>query len=165
MFAVQRLRQFLAIGLGLAVISSFSLSASAQDAQLKAGTLTCKGKGSVGLVLGSKEGLECTFSPAGGGPSHYFHGTITRVGLDLGIRGGSIIVWTVLGSTTELPYENLGGSFSGVSADVAAGLGVGANVLIGGNAKSIVLQPVSVKGQTGISLAAGVAGLKLVPLR
>ncbi len=165
MFSNLRLRQFTVVGLGLILVSFFSVGVSAQDAKLKAGTLTCKGKGTVGLVLGSKESLECNFAPIGSGPTHYYDGTITRVGIDIGVRGGSVLVWTVLGSTTELPYEALGGTFSGVSADVAAGIGVGANVLIGGNAKSIVLQPISVKGGTGVSLAAGVAGLNLVPLR
>lgn len=165
MFSILRLRQFAAAGLGLMLVSLVSVGVHAQDAKLKAGTLTCKGKGTVGFVLGSKESLECNFAPIGSGPTHYYDGTITRVGIDIGVRGGSIMVWTVLGSTTELPYESLGGSFSGVSADVSAGLGVGANVLVGGNSKSIVLQPISVKGETGISLAAGVAGLNLVPLR
>jgi hypothetical protein len=37
-------------------------------------------------------------------------------------------------------------------ADVAAGLGAGANALIGGN--KVVLQPLSVSGDIGINLAA-----------
>jgi hypothetical protein len=52
-----------------------------------------------------------------------------------------------------------------VSADIALGIGAGANVLVGGNNKSIVLQPFSVKGQTGINLAIGVSGLTLKPRR
>ncbi len=138
--------------------------ALAQDAQLKVGTLTCEGAGTVGLILGSQEKLKCQLSPVDGKGVRYYDGTITRVGLDIGVRGESVLVWTVLGSTTELPYESLGGNFAGVSADVAAGIGAGANILVGGNQKSIVLQPVSVKGETGISIAAGVSGLSLKPL-
>lgn len=135
----------------------------AQNAKIKLGTLTCKSEGAVGLVLGSQEKLECALTPADGSDVRHYDGTITRIGLDIGVRGESVLVWTVLGSTTETSYENLGGEFAGVSADVAAGIGVGANVLVGGNQKSVVLQPVSVKGGTGIALAAGVSGFSLKP--
>ena len=42
---------------------------------------------------------------------------------------------------------------------------LGANALIGGSNNTIALQPVSVQGQTGLSVAAGVAGLELRPSR
>lgn len=135
----------------------------AADARLAAGTLTCQSDGAVGLVLGSKERMDCTYQPAGGGEPRYFAGTATRIGLDVGVRGPSVLVWTVLGSTTQFRSEHLGGSFAGVSADVAAGIGVGANVLIGGNEKSVVLQPLSVKGETGLNVALGVGTLTLDP--
>lgn len=138
-------------------------SASAQDAKVVAGTLTCEGQGAVGLIVGSKEKLNCKYEPSGGGRARHFSGSTTRVGLDVGVRGKSVMIWTVLGSTSQLPSENLGGSFAGVSADVAAGLGVGANVLVGGNKKSVVLQPLSVKGETGINIALGVSSLTLKP--
>ena len=51
----------------------------------------------------------------------------------------------------------------GAAADASLGLGAGAKVLVGGNNKSIVLQPLSVQAQTGINLAVGVSGLELVP--
>jgi hypothetical protein len=41
------------------------------------------------------------------------------------------------------------------------GLGLGANVLVGGSHRTISLQPLSVEGQLGINLALGVAGLTL----
>lgn len=135
----------------------------AQNARVVAGTLTCEGQGTVGLILGSQERLICNYAPAGGGRRIRYNGTITRVGLDIGVRGKSVMIWTVLGSTSQLPGTALGGSFAGVSADVAAGIGAGANILLGGNAKSVVLQPLSVKGETGINLAVGVSGLVLRP--
>lgn len=136
----------------------------AQDAKLKAGTLTCQGQGSVGLILGSQEKLVCTFNSTDGDTVQQYDGTITRVGLDVGVRGESVMIWTVLGSTTELPGTALGGTFAGVSADVAAGIGVGANALLGGNDKSVVLQPLSVSGGTGVNIAVGVSGLTLKPM-
>jgi hypothetical protein len=41
------------------------------------------------------------------------------------------------------------------------GLGVGANALIGGSNKGIILQPLSVSAQQGLNIAAGVASLQL----
>ena len=141
-----------------------SAGAIAQTAQIKAGTLTCEGKGAVGLILGSKEKLSCVYKPSGGGEKHHYDGTITRVGLDIGIRGKSVMVWGGLGSTEQLPGDALGGTFAGASGDVSAGVGAGANILIGGNKGSVTLQPLSFKGQTGVNLALGVAGLNLVPV-
>ena len=146
------------------VVALFTVAtAEGQTAKVRAGTLTCKGKGSVGLIIGSKERLNCTYAPAGNRPSRQFTGTVTRFGLDIGIKGKSVIVWTVLGSTTALPSESLGGTFVGAAADASLGLGGGAKVLVGGNNKSVVLQPLSVQAQTGVNLAVGISGLKLVP--
>lgn len=152
-------------GIALGALTLFLAgTASAESAQIKAGTLTCEGKGGIGLIVGSQEKLSCAYEPVDGGAKRFFEGTITRVGLDIGIRGKSIMVWTVLGSTTQLPAEALSGTFAGASGEVSAGIGGGANVLVGGNKKSVVLQPLSVKAQTGVNLAVGVAGLKLTPV-
>ena len=123
--------------------------------------LTCKGKGSIGLVLGSKQTLSCTFVPTGRAPRQNYTATITRIGLDVGVKGASTMVWTVLYSTTSVPPRALAGSYTGVSADASIGVGVGANALVGGSKKSVVLQPLSVQGQTGLNLAVGVSGLTL----
>ncbi len=76
------------------------------------------------------------------------------------------MVWTALGSTTQIPAEQLGGNCIGVSADLAAGLGVGGNtlVLVGGNNKALVLQPLSVKGEVGFNVALKIASLSLTPM-
>ena len=149
---------FLVAGLlGLATVPA----AYSETAKVKAGTLTCKGKGKVGLILGSKETLDCTYEPSDGRPSRKLRGTITNIGLDVGIKGKSVMVWGVLGSTTSLPSEALRGSFVGAAADASLGIGAGAKVLVGGNKNSVVLQPLSVQGQTGVNLAVGVSGLKL----
>ena len=125
--------------------------------------MTCKGQGGVGLILGSKEKLICTYEPANGGNNIAFDGAITRVGLDIGVKGKSVIIWAVLASTSQLKGEAFKGKFAGVAADASLGLGAGAQVLVGGNNKGVVLQPLSVKGQTGVNVAVGVAGLTLTP--
>jgi hypothetical protein len=154
------MNNFLKIALvaGIAWIAS-SIIASAQS--VRAGTLTCEGQGSIGLILGSNERLLCTYQPASGGPARRFTGRITRLGLDLGIRGKSVMIWGVLASSRELPGNALVGQFVGAAADASLGLGAGAQVLVGGTRKSIVLQPLSVKASVGVNLAAGVAGLRL----
>ena len=41
------------------------------------------------------------------------------------------------------------------------GVGLGANVLVGGSNQTVALQPVSVQGQVGVNLAVGFAELQL----
>jgi hypothetical protein len=55
----------------------------------------------------------------------------------------------------------LAGTCVGVSAEETLGLGLGANVLLGGSENSIALQPLSVQGQAGVNLAVGVSRLEL----
>jgi ABC-type bacteriocin/lantibiotic exporter with double-glycine peptidase domain len=45
------------------------------------------------------------------------------------------------------------------------GVGLGGNMLVGGSANSIALQPLSVQGQVGLSVAAGLESLELRPGR
>jgi hypothetical protein len=126
------------------------------------GTLSCKGRGNVGLILGSKEVMHCIFTTLGG--MHYpYMATITKVGLDIGYKNSSTFLWTVLGPTIEIPDEALSGSYGGLTAGISIGVGGNANALVGGFGKSIFLQPLSVEGQTGFNLSAGVAGLILEP--
>ena len=55
----------------------------------------------------------------------------------------------------------LAGSYGGASAEASVVAGVGANVLVGGSNRTIELQPLSVQGQIGLNVAAGVAGIEL----
>ena len=72
-----------------------------------------------------------------------------------------MISWAVLAPTANLPPRSLNGTYGGVSAEATVGVGVGANALVGGSAKSIVLQPLSVQAQQGLNIAAGVSELRL----
>ena len=53
------------------------------------------------------------------------------------------------------------GSYGGVTASATAVVGAGANLLVGGTGNAISLQPLSIEGNTGLNVAAGVAGLTL----
>ena len=70
------------------------------------------------------------------------------------------MVWAVFAPTSR-EYGALAGVYSGATAEATVAVGIGGNVLIGGSNRTITLQPLSVTGQTGLNLAAGVASLEL----
>jgi hypothetical protein len=140
------------------------VSANAQGSKTRAGVLTCRTSASIGLVVGSHQKLRCQFKADAGWTQDY-SGVINRLGLDLGVTGGGIMTWLVMAVTSDIPPTALTGRFVGASGDISAGVGVGANVLIGGTKKAISLQPLSVEGQVGVNLALGVAGMTLQPVR
>jgi hypothetical protein len=147
----------------IACISLIVLLASAPvDAQqpFRAGTLTCNTSPRVGLVLGSRQDMRCVFR-ASDGPQYNYSGLIRRVGLDIGVTRGGTLVWLVFTRNSQIGRPTLRGSYVGASGNVALGIGLGAKVLIGGSRRSVILQPVSVEGQIGISLALGVTNLIL----
>jgi Protein of unknown function (DUF992) len=72
-----------------------------------------------------------------------------------------VMVWAVFAPTEGPPPGSLDGTYGGVTASATAGVGVGANLLIGGSDRSISLQPLSVEGNTGLNVAGGIAGLRL----
>ena len=133
--------------------------ASAQS-YLKAGVLTCAVNPGIGLLVTSSKTMSCTFTPDIRGPESY-SGRITKVGLDIGITGATVIVWAVLSSVQGFPVGALAGTYGGVSAEATVGLGLGANVLIGGSNRNFALQPLSVQGQVGLDIAIGVTRLDL----
>jgi len=126
---------------------------------IRIGTLTCNVEGGVGLLLGSRRNMTCTFRPTSGRREAY-RGRITRVGIDIGVTSRAKMTWLVF-APGRLKAGSLAGNYGGASAQAAIGVGLGANVLVGGFKKSVALQPLSVQGQTGLNLAAGIAGLRL----
>ena len=68
-----------------------------------------------------------------------------------------------LGAAAGPQRGALSGEYVGASGQVAVGVGVGGNVLVGGSNRSVTLQPFSVEGDTGINLAVGVSGMVLRP--
>jgi len=140
-----------------------AVCANAQGSMTRAGVLTCRTSASLGLIVGSHQRLRCQFKADTGWTQNYT-GAINRVGMDLGVKAGGIMTWLVMGQTSAIPHEALTGKFVGASGGISAGVGVGANVLVGGTRKSISLQPLSVEGQVGVNLALGVAGMTLHPV-
>ena len=150
----------LAIGLSTICIAfSASVNALAQSGA-NVGVLSCTVEGGIGLILGSSKDMKCTFDPADGSEPHHYSGSVGKLGLDIGVTNESYISWQVIASG-KLEPGSLEGSYVGASAQATAGVGLGANVLVGGSDKSITLQPLSVQGQTGLNIAAGIGTMKL----
>jgi hypothetical protein len=126
------------------------------------GTLTCNVASGWGFIFGSSKALNCTFAGVGGRYEHYT-GNITKFGADIGYTSGGVLVWTVVAPVGAMTPGALGGSYAGATASATVGVGVGANALIGGSNNTIALQPLSIEGNTGLNVAAGVAGIQLSP--
>jgi hypothetical protein len=71
------------------------------------------------------------------------------------------MLWAVFAPVNGYYRGALAGAYAGVSGDVAIGLGLGANVLVGGSRRSIALQPLSVEGNVGVDVTLGVSRLRL----
>jgi hypothetical protein len=150
-----------AIGIVAAIaIGTISAGPASAASGVKVGVLNCVVEGGVGLIFGSKKAMNCTFRPAGGGSAEQYVGSVTKVGIDIGVTTKSYITWTVF-APGKLKRGSLAGGYAGGSAEATLGVGLGANVLIGGFKKSVALQPLSVQGQTGLNVAVGIAGLTL----
>ncbi len=130
----------------------------------KVGTLTCDISAGIGLIVGSKKEVTCMFTPSAGGPAEVYVGSISKFGLDIGATAGGEMVWAVYAPTSGR-VAALAGNYGGGSAEATLGVGLGANVLVGGSNRTVTLQPISVQGQAGLNLAVGVAGLELRPAR
>ena len=147
-------------GLAGLALCALAAGATAQSANVETGVLTCKVYGGTGFVFGSTKDVACVFEGLSGGKERY-RGSIDKFGLDLGFTGNTVMVWTVLAPSADVPSGALAGTYGGVSAEATVCLGVGANALLGGSQNSIALQPLSVQGQEGLNVAVGVAELTL----
>ena len=147
-----------AAALGFAVLS---FPAYAQS-KVAVGTLSCTSPGGIGFIVGSKKSYRCRFSRTNGDDSEVYRGSITNIGLDVGITGKTVLVWAVAASSKDaLRPGVLSGNYVGVAADASIGVGGGGKALIGGWRNSITLQPLSAQAQAGLNIAIGVSGLKL----
>jgi hypothetical protein len=148
-----------------ATLLAVSFAAQAQPIQrVQVGVLECRGGASIGFIVGSVTHLGCVLR-VDGMPEDRYVATISKVGLDLGITQESALAWGVYAPVARLGPGDLSGDYAGAQGSATLGVGVGGNVLVGGSDNSIALQPLSVQGQTGVSIAAGLASLELRPGR
>ncbi len=152
-----------------AVIAGASLAlaawpSDAQPRQVQVGTLTCSLSASIGLIIASQKNVNCVFKGRPGEPEEAYTGTMTTVGVDIGVTGGGVIIWAVFADTDRY-FGMLAGTYAGATAEVSVAAGLGANVLVGGSHRSVALQPLSVQGQVGLDIAGGIGALELHPVR
>ncbi|HVM98902.1 MAG TPA: DUF992 domain-containing protein [Caulobacteraceae bacterium] len=129
------------------------------DPGVKIGTLSCHVRAGVGLIVAGSRSMHCRFAGANG--SMRYNGRITNIGVDVGYHGPSDLVWAVFAPSDRVGPGALDGHYGGVSAGAAVGFGAGANALVGGSDRTVVLQPLSVSANTGLSANAGIGGMSL----
>ncbi len=142
-------------GLGL------GMQAQAQDhsAGVNIGTLSCHEASGWGFIFGSSRDVRCTFS--NGSRVERYEGSISKFGVDVGYKQSAVLVWAVIAPNDAPGPDALDGHYGGATAEGSFGVGLGANVLIGGSTRSIALQPLSFEGSTGLNVAAGIGELTL----
>ena len=158
---MRRLSALVAFLMTIAIGSSIHAQ---QPGRVQVGVLECRGGASVGFIIGSVTNLSCVLRSAGR-PDDFYIARIQKVGVDLGITEQSALAWGVFAPVAQLGPGDLSGNYAGAQSSAALGVGVGANALIGGSNNSIALQPLSVQGQVGVSVAAGLQSLELRPGR
>jgi hypothetical protein len=158
-------RSFIPASLAAALLAASFTGAHAQPMdRVQVGVLECRGGSSVGFIVGSVTNLGCVLR-VDGMPEDRYVATIRKVGVDLGITQESALAWGVFAPSVRLGPGDLSGNYVGAQGSATIGVGAGGNVLIGGSANSIALQPLSVQGSVGLSVAAGLESLELRPGR
>src|ERR1700686_3220370 len=101
-----------ALVLLLAAASFHPQGALAQ--RVRTGILNCDVSAGLGLIIGSQRSVNCLFTPDLPGPQEGYFGTITKLGLDIGVTVGGVMVWAVYVDTSR-GYGFLAGDYAGAS--------------------------------------------------
>jgi hypothetical protein len=159
-------RSFILAGAAVTMLAASFAGVKAQQPiqRVQVGVLECRGAASVGFIVGSVTNLGCVLRVEGM-PEDRYIATISKVGLDLGITQESALGWAVYAPVARLGPGDLSGNYAGAQGSATIGVGLGGNVLVGGSANSIALQPLSLQGQVGLNVAAGLESLELRPGR
>ena len=155
--------RFGTLALSAALVAS-ATQVMAQGSRVEVGVIECRGS-TTSFIVGSITDLGCVFRASDGSPAEPYNATIRRAGVDLGFPQQVVVAWAVLAPTRGIHRGDLGGTYVGASASATFGVGLGANALVGGSNNTIALQPLSGQAQSGLSIAAGVAGMDLRPGR
>jgi len=149
---------------GVAAALTASLAGANAQERVQVGVLECRGGASIGFIVGSVTNLGCVLR-IDGMPEDRYVATIRKVGVDLGITQETALAWGVFAPTRRLGPGDISGNYAGAQGSATIGVGAGGNVLVGGSNNSIALQPLSLQGQVGLSVAAGLESLELRPGR
>jgi hypothetical protein len=149
------------LGAAILAAASFNIASPADAAEhVEVGRLDCDVSAGLGVIIGSQQEITCVFAPSAPGPSKSYVGKITQFGLDFGEIRAAKLAWLVFAPAAR-GDDALSGSFAGVSADAAIGVGLGAKVLVGGEHGAISLQPIALQEDEGFNIAAGVTSVSL----
>jgi Protein of unknown function (DUF992) len=149
--------------LAASMLAALAGAVHAQD-RVQVGVLECRGGASIGFVVGSVTNLGCVLRVQGF-PEDRYIATIRKVGLDLGITQETALAWAVYAPVNRLGPGDLAGEYAGAQGSASVGVGGGGNWLVGGSNNTIALQPLSLQGQVGLNIAAGLESLELRPGR
>lgn len=140
----------------------FASNAAFAEDKVTIGVLVCTGEGAEGHIFKASEQLSCVYQPNDKqGTVDKYSGKIEQLGIDIGKAGAGQMSWMVMAAGKDAYKAGiLAGKYEGVGVDVAAGVGGGANILVGDN-KAFSLQPVSVEANEGANIAVGVSKLTL----
>src|ERR1700761_8598316 len=159
------MRRFILAGIAATLLVAPLAGAGAQQPErVQVGVLECRGGATIGFIVGSVTHLGCVLR-GGGRPDDYYVATIRKVGVDLGITQETALAWGVFAPVKYLGMGDLSGNYAGAQGSASVGVGAGGNVLVGGSNNSIALQPLSLQGQVGLNVAAGLESLELRPGR
>ncbi len=147
----------IAAALGAAMLAT----APAHAAGVKVGTLTCDVEAGWGYVFGSQKDLACVFKSATNGTVAKYTGDVTKLGIDIGYTNAGVLIWTVIAPSKDMQADALEGAYGGATVGATAVVGGNINLLVGGLDKSITLQPLSVEGNSGVSITAAVGAMQL----
>ena len=153
------------------VIVSLPMLAAAGETQTTKGTKlgklechTVPGSGT-NLLLHSTVDVKCTFTSTAGETEHYKGETGIGLGIDLSYKKDSKFVYAVMAADFKKGSYKFAGKYFGAGADATVGRGLGAGVLLGGNKKSVSLEPIGLSATKGAGVSGGLTYLYLEPDR
>ncbi|CCD98381.1 DUF992 domain-containing protein [Bradyrhizobium sp. STM 3809] len=147
----------------VAMVMIMPLAQAHQGRPMRAGVLECEGRRTTGRLVMSQARLRCVFRSQGREPERYV-ARVRRYGLDLGLTDETRMAWAVNAPVNDFGRSELRGRYGGVTANAAALFGFGGSFLVRDSDRAAALQPISLQGQTGLNLAAGITEVELVPL-
>lgn len=137
-------------------------AAAEGEGGLEVGVLSCAvvAGSRVNLLIRSTADVTCTFDNQGT-IEKYRGETGIALGLDLSFKSNERMGFVVIAATADArpgAYA-LAGKYVGGEASAAAGVGLGAKVLVGGGDKNFSLQPLALEGSTGLGVSGGLGFL------
>ncbi len=142
-------------------VSSAQMPPPPGVAGVNTGLLSCNLSPTIGLIIGSLQTMNCIYKPAGPCPPESCTGMFVTLGVDIGLTLAQGLAWQVYAPTAGPLNGALAGTYVGPSGEIGVGVGVGANVMFGGNGRAYALQPVSLSGEVALNVSVGVSTIEL----